>query len=166
MNELIQKYRDGENVTPDDIIVANLPLANYIAGSFAKSNPHLEDDFKGEAALALSKAVYAMCKNPKITAPSGYAYRVIVNACIDFLRKENRAAVVPTCGGVYINGQPASTVTLEVEEREWLSNLTDTETSILANLLRSQSQTKIAKKLGISRRDVNDTIRRLEESLK
>lgn len=85
----------GDEDAKRALIENNMPLVVSKVDSLLRKIPHLghlRDDLTGEGFLGLTKAVDTLCKRPKVTKPSGYLRKSILNAFADLIEAE-----VPPC---------------------------------------------------------------------
>lgn len=170
-NELIKRAQGGDLQAENDVLKAYAPLAKSIARSFYVIGED-GDDLIQTGMIGLMRAVRSYSSDGAATFKT-YASRCIRNTIVDAVRKRGATPDSDSIDDVFLpsDEQEPERMFIESETSRLLfdaisSVLNEREMSVLKLFLDAMSYAEISEKLGIEKKQVDNTIYALRKKIK
>ncbi|HBG13749.1 MAG TPA: RNA polymerase subunit sigma [Synergistaceae bacterium] len=161
--DLLEKCREGESQSLEELLVLLTPLVRHLAGRFSRPGDLHFDDLLQEGYISILRGVHGY--DPSRGKFSSFAFSCIRNGMVSFLRrgKAQRSIERLLPPEVEVHYQLPSSKIIDLDLLEGLSVA---ETTVLDAFLETGSVTSSAKILGWPRKRVDNALQRARRKLR
>lgn len=161
--DLLEKCREGESQSLEELLVLLTPLVRHLAGRFSRPGDLHFDDLLQEGYISILRGVHGY--DPSRGKFSSFAFSCIRNGMVSFLRrgKAQRSIERLLPPEVEVHYQLPSSKIIDLDLLEGLSVA---ETTVLDAFLETGSVTSSAKILGWPRKRVDNALQRVRRKLR